>query len=61
VAGNRLGRNFTAAAPNQVWASEITGLGTDGWLQRAIVRRPSNRRVVGWSLKPRRTVKLATD
>lgn len=44
VAENRLDRNFTPAAPNQVWTSDITYLWTDeGWLYLAIVLDLFNR------------------
>lgn len=62
VADNLLDRAFTPAAPNQVWASDITYLWTDeGWLYLAIVLDLFNREVVGWSLKPRMTADLVTD
>ena len=62
VAPNLLDRNFTPAAPNRVWTSDITYLWTDeGWLYLAIVLDLFNREVVGWSLKPRMTADLVTD
>ena len=62
VAENRLARDFTPSAPNQVWTSDITYLWTDeGWLYLAIVLDLFNREVVGWSLKPRLTADLVTD
>ena len=62
VAKNLLAREFSPAAPNQVWTSDITYLWTDeGWLYLAIVLDLFNREVIGWSLKPRMTVDLATD
>ncbi|MBM4181388.1 MAG: IS3 family transposase, partial [Betaproteobacteria bacterium] len=62
VAENRLERNFTPTAPNQVWTSDITYLWTDeGWLYLAIVLDLFNREVVGWSLKPRMTAEIVTD
>lgn len=62
VAENLLKRDFTPAAPNQVWTSDITYLWTDeGWLYLAIVLDLFNREVVGWSLKPRMTADIATD
>lgn len=62
VAENLLDRNFTPAAPNQVWTSDITYLWTDeGWLYLAIVLDLFNREVVGWSLKPRMTADIVTD
>ena len=62
VAANLLDRNFTPAAPNKVWTSDITYLWTDeGWLYLAVVLDLFNREVIGWSLKPRMTADLATD
>ncbi|WP_338846235.1 IS3 family transposase [Massilia sp. W12] len=62
VAANLLARNFTPAAPNQVWTSDITYLWTDeGWLYLAIVLDLFNREVIGWSLKPRMTSDIVTD
>lgn len=54
VAANLLDRNFTPAAPNQVWTSDITYLWTDeAWLYLAIILDSFNREVIGWSLKAR--------
>ena len=62
VAENLLERNFTPAAPNQVWSSDITYLWTDeGWLYLAIVLDLFNREIVGWSIKPRMTADIVTD
>ncbi len=62
IAPNLLDRNFTPAAPNRVWTSDITYLWTDeGWLYLAIVLDLFNREVVGWSLKPRMTADIVTD
>ena len=62
VAPNLLDRNFTPAAPNQVWTSDITYLWTEeGWLYLAIVLDLFNREVVGWSIKPRMTAAIVMD
>jgi transposase InsO family protein len=62
VAENLLERNFTPAAPNQVWTSDITYLWTDeGWLYLAIVLDLFNREVIGWSMKPRMTTDIVID
>ena len=62
IAPNLLGRDFTPAAPNQVWTADITYLWTEeGWLYLAIVLDLFNREVVGWSLKPRMTADIVTD
>jgi putative transposase len=62
VAANLLNRDFTPAAPNQVWSSDITYIWTnEGWLYLAIVLDLFNREVVGWSIKPRMTADIVTD
>ncbi len=62
IAPNLLDRNFTPAAPNRVWTSDITYLWTDeGWLYLAVVLDLFNREVVGWSIKPRMTADIVTD
>jgi putative transposase len=62
VAPNRLDRNFTPIAPNQVWTADLTYIWTtEGWLYLAVVLDLFNREVVGWSLKPRMTADVAID
>jgi transposase InsO family protein len=62
VAANLLDRNFTPAAPNKVWTSDITYLWTDeGGLYLAIVLDLFNREVVGCSLKPSMTAEIVTE
>lgn len=52
VAANVLDRQFTVAAPNQVWAGDITYLATgEGWLYLAVLLDLCSRRVVGWTLR----------
>ncbi len=52
VAPNHLARQFTVAAPNQVWAGDITYLWTqEGWLYLAVVLDLFSRKVVGWALE----------
>jgi transposase InsO family protein len=52
TAPNLVNQNFTASAPNQVWAGDITYIQTDeGWLFLAVVIDLFSRRVVGWSLQ----------
>ena len=59
---NRLERDFTARAPNQVWASDISYLWTrEGWLYLAVVMDLYSRKVVGWSLGRRLTSGLVCD
>jgi putative transposase len=51
VAPNHLARQFTVAAPNQVWAGDISYLWTqEGWLYLAVVVDLFSRKVVGWAL-----------
>ncbi len=52
-ATNHLRRHFTVAAPNRVWAADITALPThEGWLYLAVVVDLWSRRIVGWALRP---------
>ncbi len=51
VARNLLKQNFSADAPNQRWASDITYISThEGWLYLAVVMDLYSRRIVGWSM-----------
>jgi transposase InsO family protein len=53
IAPNRLRRQFTVAAPNRVWAADVTYLETtEGWLYLAVVIDLYARRVVGWATRP---------
>ncbi|CAD6563322.1 IS3 family transposase ISBxe2 [Paraburkholderia sabiae] len=48
VAPNLLKRNFTATAPNQVWATDITYLATaEGWVYLAVIIDLFSRQVAG--------------
>jgi transposase InsO family protein len=59
VAPNRLERDFTAEAPNQVWVSDITYIRThEGWLYLAAIMDLFSRKVVGWQLAPRLRAEL---
>jgi transposase InsO family protein len=54
VAANVLDRQFTPAAPNRVWVSDITYVPTgEGWLYLATVMDLYARRIVGWALSAR--------
>jgi transposase InsO family protein len=62
VAPDLLQRDFSPAAPNQVWSSDITCILTDeGWLYLAAVLDLHSRQVVGWSMKPHMQTSLVTD
>lgn len=52
-AANQLAQRFTVAAPNRVWAADITAIPThEGWLYLAVLLDLWSRRVVGWALRP---------
>jgi len=54
VAPNLLARRFDVAAPNTVWAGDITYLATaEGWLYLAVVLDLCSRRVIGWAMGAR--------
>ncbi len=51
IAPNLLNRNFSAAAPNRIWLTDITYVETDqGWLYLAAVMDLYSRRIVGWAI-----------
>jgi transposase InsO family protein len=59
VAPNRLEQDFTAAAANRKWVSDITYLWTEaGWLYLAVVLDLYSRAVVGWAMAERMTREL---
>jgi len=58
---DRVQRPFRPAAPNQVWAADVTYLNTaEGWLYLAIVLDLFSRRVVGWALRTTLETELVT-
>ena len=62
VAPNLLEQDFTAAAPNCKWESDITYVATDeGWLYVAVVLDLYSRLVVGWAMSVRMTANLVCD
>lgn len=59
---NRLERNFAVAAPDQVYAGDITYVWTaQGWLYLAVVIDLYSRKVVGWAMGRRLTSALVCD
>jgi putative transposase len=51
IAPNIVDRNFTATAPDQVWATDITYLDTgEGWLYLTVFIDLFSRRVVGFAI-----------
>ncbi len=62
IAPDLVQRNFTPAAPNQVWTGDITYIATDeGWLYLAAVVDLFSRQVVGWSMQAHKQSSLVTD
>jgi putative transposase len=52
IAPNRLGRNFLAHRPGQVWLADLTYIPTgEGWLYLAAVLDLHTRKIVGWSMR----------
>ena len=48
---NLLARDFTATAPDRVWAGDVTYLPTsEGWIYLAVLLDLYSRRVVGWAM-----------
>lgn len=61
-APNLLNRDFTASAPDRVWATDITFVPTrEGWLYVAVVIDLFSRRVVGWAMHQRINLSLVVD
>jgi len=62
VAPNVLNRDFSATAPNQKWAGDISYVWTDeGWMYLAIVIDLYSRAVIGWSIQSTMSRKLVCD
>ena len=62
VAPNLLNQDFSAAAANQVWASDITYIWTrEGWLYLAAILDIYSRQIVGWFTSNRLTRELAIN
>lgn len=51
IAENVIDRDFTATAPNQKWATDITYIRTDeGWIYLSAILDLFSRKVVGWAM-----------
>lgn len=62
VFDNLLKQDFSATAPNQKWAGDITYLWTEeGWLYLAVIIDLFSRQVVGWAMAERMTADLVCD
>ena len=50
-APNRLHQQFVAAAPNRIWAGDLTAIATRaGWVYLAVILDLYSRRVIGWAM-----------
>jgi putative transposase len=59
VVPNTLNRQCAVAAPNQIWAGDITYVWTaEGWLYLAVVLDLYSRRVIAWGMGSRLTQEL---
>lgn len=57
-----IGRDFTAAGPNQKWCGDITYIKTwDGWAYLATVIDLHSRKLVGWAIDDHMRTSLVTD
>lgn len=62
IAPDRLGRRFTAQAPNRVWVADITYVATgEGFVHLAAIEDLFSRRIVGWSMAPHVRTELVAD
>ena len=65
IADNALNRKFSPdeiAAPNRVWAGDITYIRTlEGWLYLAVLLDLFSRRVIGWAMSHRMESKIVLD
>jgi transposase InsO family protein len=60
-APNRLQQVFTAAAPNRIWAGDLTIATRAGWLYLAVLLDLYSRRVVGWAMSAKPDQALALE
>ena len=62
AAPNELAQDFTAAAPNRKWVTDITYLPTAaGWVYLAVVLDLFSRKVVGWALSNSLATELVSE
>ena len=60
IAPNLLQQDFSASAPNQKWAGDITYIWTrEGWVYLAVIIDLFSRRVIGWAISNRMKQDLA--
>ena len=62
IAPNRLGRNFVADRPGQVWLADLTYIPTgEGWLYLAAVLDLHTRKIIGWSMRETLHTEIALE
>ena len=62
IAPNRLQRNFTAQAPDQIWLADLTYIPTgEGWLYLAAILDMHTRRIVGWCMRETPHAEIALE
>ena len=62
IAPNRLGRNFVADRPGQVWLADLTYIPTgEGWLYLAAVLDLHTRKIVSWSMRETLHTEIALE
>jgi transposase InsO family protein len=55
-------RQFEVAAPNRLWATDVTAIWTlEGWTYLAVMLDLFSRRVVGWAMSPNNDTTLALE
>ena len=60
IAPNLVARDFAPAAPNTVWAGDVTYIATsEGWAYLAVLLDLFSRRVVGWAISANNDTALA--
>jgi len=56
---NVVNRDFSPAAPNKVWVTDITYIRTyEGWIFLAVIVDLYSRQVVGWAMQSQMTTDL---
>jgi putative transposase len=62
VSDNILNRQFTVGAPNAVWVSDITYIGTAaGWVYLAVIIDLYSRKVIGWHVAEHMRAELVCE
>src|SRR5213075_2895830 len=62
ISPNRIGRQFVAPAPNQIWLADLTYIPTgEGWLYLAAILEMHTRKIVGWSMRETLHTEIALE